>query len=238
MMLNLISTLVRGAAARAAEDLHDRHAFLILEQQLRDAAAALDDSRRTLARALAQEAADAKRQAALAARIAELEGSAVAALAGGREDLAQEAAEALAEMEEEAQALEVTRAAYGAEVAALRRAVRKGTRQFAELERGQRIARAAEAVHRLRARRGQGLGSPAALAEAQATLRRLREAQAAEAASDEALAIIEAAAPASLCERLEEAGFGPRARPSAGSVMERLRAKAAEARHQAETSAA
>ncbi|UHC18980.1 PspA/IM30 family protein [Methylobacterium currus] len=237
-MLNLISTLVRGAAARAAEDLHDRHAFLILEQQLRDAAAALDDSRRTLARALAQEAADAKRQAALAARIAELEGSAVAALAGGREDLAQEAAEALAEMEEEAQALEVTRAAYGAEVAALRRAVRKGTRQFAELERGQRIARAAEAVHRLRARRGQGLGSPAALAEAQATLRRLREAQAAEAASDEALAIIEAAAPASLCERLEEAGFGPRARPSAGSVMERLRAKAAEARHQAETSAA
>ena len=39
-MLNLISTLVRGAAARAAEDLHDRHAFLILEQQLRDAAAA------------------------------------------------------------------------------------------------------------------------------------------------------------------------------------------------------
>jgi hypothetical protein len=30
-MLNLLSTLVRGAAARAAEDLHDQHAFLILE---------------------------------------------------------------------------------------------------------------------------------------------------------------------------------------------------------------
>ncbi len=143
--------------------------------------------------------------------MAELEASAVAALAGGREDLAQEAAEALAEMEEEAQALATTRAAYGAEVAALRRAVRKGTRHFAELERGQRIARATDAVRRLRARRGQGMGSPAALAEAQATLRRLREAQAADAASDEALTIIEAAAPESLCERLEEAGFGPRA---------------------------
>ncbi|MBK3423457.1 hypothetical protein HPY25_16275, partial [Methylobacterium sp. IIF4SW-B5] len=61
---------------------------------------------------------------------------------------------------------------------------------------------------------------------AQATLRRLREAQAADAASDEAMAIIDAAAPESLCERLEEAGFSPRPRPSAGSVMERLRAKA------------
>ncbi|KMO37280.1 phage-shock protein [Methylobacterium tarhaniae] len=234
-MLNLLSTLVRGAAARAAEDLHDQHAFLILEQQLRDAAAALDDSRRTLALAIAQEAADAKRQAALAERIAALEASAVAALSGGREDLASEAAEALAEMEQEAKALETTRAAYAAEVAALRRAVRKGTHLFAELERGQRIARASEAVRRLRARRGQGGGSPAALAEAQATLRRLREAQAAEAASDEALTIIEAAAPESLCERLEEAGFGPRTRPSAGSVMERLRAKA---RSQAPTGAA
>ncbi|MCF4123972.1 PspA/IM30 family protein [Methylobacterium sp. SyP6R] len=232
-MLNLLSTLVRGAAARAAEDLHDQHAFLILEQQLRDAAAALDDSRRTLGRAIAQEAADARKQDALATRMAALEASAVAALAGGREDLAQEAAEALAEMEEEAQALATTRTAYGAEVAALRRAVRKGTRHFAELERGQRIARATDAVRRLRARRGQGMGSPAALAEAQATLRRLREAQAADAASDEALTIIEAAAPESLCERLEEAGFGPRARPSAGSVMERLRAKA-----QSQTSAA
>ncbi|AWN48477.1 hypothetical protein DK419_20715 [Methylobacterium terrae] len=225
-MLNLLSTLVRGAAARAAEDLHDQHAFLILEQQMRDAAAALDDSRRTLARAVAQEAADAKAQGALAGRIADLETRAVAALAGGREDLAAEAAEAIAEMEAEAQALEATRAAYAAEVAALRRAVRQGTRQLAELERGQRIARAAEAVRRLRARRGVGTGSPAALAEAQATLRRLREAQAADAASDEALAIIEGATPASLCERLEEAGFGPRARPSAGRVMERLRAKA------------
>ena len=232
-MLTILSTLVRGAAARAAEDLHDQHAFLILEQQLRDAAAALDDSRRTLGRAIAQEAADARKQDALAARMTELEASAVAALAGGREDLAQEAAEALAEMEEEADALRTTRAAYGAEVAALRRAVRKGTRHFAELERGQRIARATDAVRRLRARRGQGMGSPAALAEAQATLRRLREAQAADAASDEALTIIEAAEPESLCERLEEAGFGPRTRPSAGSVMERLRAKA-----QAKTSAA
>lgn len=225
-MLNLLSTLVRGAAARAAEDLHDQHAFLILEQQLRDAAAALDDSRRTLARAVAQEAADAKAQGALSGRIADLEARAVAALAGGREDLAAEAAEAIAEMEAEAQSLETTRAAYAAEVAALRRAVRQGTRQLAELERGQRIARAAEAVRRLRARRGVGTGSPAALAEAQATLRRLREAQAADAASDEALAIIEGATPESLCERLEEAGFGPNARPSAGRVMERLRAKA------------
>ncbi|WP_203236416.1 PspA/IM30 family protein, partial [Methylobacterium crusticola] len=144
-MLKIFSTLARGAAARAAEDLFDQNALLILEQQIRDAAAALDESRRALARALAQEGADAQRQTALDARLADLEERAVAALAGGREDLAAEAAEAIAELEAEAGALRAGREDFAREAAALRRAVQAGGRQFAELERGRRVAQAAEA---------------------------------------------------------------------------------------------
>jgi phage shock protein A len=227
-MLKIFATLARGAAARACEDIIDQNALPLLDQQIREAAAALDQSRRALAHAVAEEAADAKREAALAGRLADLEQRAVAALAGGREDLATEAAEAIAGLEAEIEGLRTARAAFSTEVEALRRTVREGGRQLADLERGRRLAEAAEAVRRLRTRRGEGVpGAAAALAEAQATLRRLRERQAREAAAVEALAVIDAAEPAGVAERLEAAGFGPRTKPSAAGVLERLRAKAA-----------
>ena len=64
----------------------------------------------------------------------------------------------------------------------------------------------------------------AALAEAEATLRRLRERQAEDAAADAALQSIDTeAAPATLADRLESAGFGRRTRTTAADVLERLR---------------
>ncbi|WP_298967505.1 PspA/IM30 family protein [uncultured Methylobacterium sp.] len=227
-MFRIVATLARGAAAQACEDLADRHALPLLDQQIREAAAALDGSRRALAAALVQERTDADRHAALAARLADLEERAVAALRGNRDDLAGEAAEAIAGIEAEIRDLDAARAAFSREVAALRRTVREGARQIAELERGRRIAQAAEAARRLRDRRGAALpGTEAALAEAQATLRRLRERQAAEAACADALAAIEAEAGADVADRLEAAGFGRRTRPDRDGVMARLRARAA-----------
>ena len=41
-MFKLVTTLVRGAAAAAEEQLTDRHALLILDQHIRDAAAGVD----------------------------------------------------------------------------------------------------------------------------------------------------------------------------------------------------
>ncbi|ACL59382.1 PspA/IM30 family protein [Methylobacterium nodulans] len=227
-MLRIFATLARGAAARACEDIIDQNALPLLDQQIRDAAAALDHSRRSLAEAMAQESADAKREAALSGKLADLEQRAVAALSGGREDLAAEAAEAIAGLEADIASLREARKSFSAEVETLRRSVREGGNQLAELERGRRLAEAAEAVRRLRLRRGEGApGAAAALAEAQATLRRLRERQAGEAAAAEALAAFDATQPTGIAERLEAAGFGPRTKPSTASVLERLRAKAA-----------
>src|SRR3712207_5047214 len=98
-MIKTVLTLVRGAAAAAEEELTDRSALMILDQQIRDATAAIERSKRALALAIAQDEAEGKRLEATLARIADLEMRTVAALTAGREDLAQEAAEAIALME-------------------------------------------------------------------------------------------------------------------------------------------
>src|SRR5258708_20299480 len=98
-MFKTIVTLMRGAAAAAEEQVADRSALLILDQQIRDAAAAIERSKRALALAIAQDEAEGKRLDITLKRIADLEERARAALAGGREDLAGEAAEAIPRME-------------------------------------------------------------------------------------------------------------------------------------------
>src|SRR4029453_11846371 len=80
VMLKFLLTLTRGAVAAAEEEAADRHALLILDQQMRDATAAVERSRRALGVAIAQEQAEAKRLEDTLARISDLEARAVAAL--------------------------------------------------------------------------------------------------------------------------------------------------------------
>jgi hypothetical protein len=62
------------------------------------------------------------------------------------------------------------------------------------------------------------------LAEAEATLRRLRERQAEDAAADAAMETLDVGpAGTSIVDRLEAEGFGRRTKPTAASVLERLR---------------
>ena len=101
--------------------------------------------------------------------------------------------------------------------------------RLSQLERGRRIARAGEAVRV--ARRGRIEAAPifeGTLAEAEATLSRLREhqaeADAAEAAFD---ALDPATGPITIAEKLSAEGFGPRLKPNAADVLARLRQRAA-----------
>src|SRR5262249_41462839 len=226
-MLKTFFTLVRGSIAAAEEEVVDRSALLILDQQIRDAAAATDRGKRALALAIAQDEAEGKRLEATLARIADLEERATAALAGGREDLAAEAAETIAVLEADRDAIREARATFAAEIARMKSAVTGATQRFTELERGRRIAQAAEAVRRLRTGPN-GPAGPAALADAEAPLRRLRERQAEEAATDRAMQSLDAdAGPANVASKLEAEGFGKRTRSTTADVLERLRRKAA-----------
>jgi phage shock protein A len=148
-MFKMLVTLMRGAAAKAEEDFGDRHALLLLDQQIRDAASATERAKRALSIAIAQDEAEGKRLETTLARIADLEERATAALADRRDDLANEAAEAIALMEADRDAIKQARAAFAADAAQLRSAVANAGHRLAELERGRRIALAAESVRRL-----------------------------------------------------------------------------------------
>jgi phage shock protein A len=227
-MFKTLFTLVRGAAARAEEEVTDRSALLILDQQIRDAAAAIERGKRSLALAIAQDEAEGRRLETTLSRIADLEERTLAALNGGREDLAGEGAETIAVLEADRDAIREARATFGAEIGTLKAAVANAGHRMAELERGRRIALAAEAVRRLKTGSGSEIAGSAALAEAEGTLKRLRERQAEDVTAARAFDSLNAdAAPAGVAGRLEAAGFGRRTRGTASDVLARLRQRAA-----------
>jgi phage shock protein A len=227
-MLKTLITLVRGRTALIAEEVADQNALQILDQQMRDATGTLDRAKKALAVAIAQESQEGQRLDATHSRIADLETRAVAAIEAGRDDLATEAAETVAALEAERDASLTARAMFAAEIAKLKGHVLQQQMRFSQLERGRRIARAAEAVRV--ARQGRIEGAPifaGTLAEAETTLARLREHQV-EADTAEATfeALDAATGPIAVAEKLSAEGFGPRLRPDAADVLARLRERA------------
>ena len=226
-MFKTIVTLMRGAAAAAEEQVVDRSALLILDQQVRDAAGAIERSKRALALAIAQDEAEGKRLETTLRGIADLEERATAALAGGREDLAAEGAEAIALMEADRDAIREARAAFASDISQLKATVANAGYRLAELERGRRIAHATESVRRLRTSSRPTGPDAASLSEAESTLKRLRERQAEDAAAAAAYDRLNPGLDAgNTASRLEAAGFGRRTRPTAADVLARLREKA------------
>ena len=228
-MFKTLITLVRGRTVAIAEEVVDQHALVILDQQMRDATGALDRAKKALAIAIAQEDQEGRRLETTRARIEDLEARAVAAIEAGRDDLATEAAEAIATLEAERDASATARALFAAEIAKLRGHVLQQQVRFSQLERGRRIARAAEAVRV--ARRGRVEAAPifeGTLVEAEATLSRLRERQVEAAAAEAAFDALDAATgPIAVAEKLSTEGFGPRLKPNAADVLARLRQRAA-----------
>jgi phage shock protein A len=229
-MFKTVLTIFRGSVAAADEELQDRTALLVLDQQMRDAASAVERSKRSLALAIAGDQQEGRRLEATNARIADLEVRATAALEGGREDLAREAAQAIANLEADRDAAMTARTLFASEITRLKRHVASAEARITELDRGRRLARASEAVRSLR-RSGIEAVRPyeSTLPEAEATLKRLRERQMEAQAADDALFEIDTASgPLATAEKLAEQGFGPRIKSTADDVLARLNAK----RHQ------
>ena len=108
----------------------------------------------------------------------------------------------------------------------MRQLVRNGERRIADLERGRRTAEAAEAVRRLRTRGVWTVGANAsALRDAEETLDRLRRNQTESDAADDAFDELagERGGADALKAKLEQAGFGERTKPTAASVLDRLK---------------
>ena len=224
-MFKPLITLLRGRSFEAAQAVTDANIVTILDQQLRDSAVVLDRARKAVAIAMAQKSREADELDRTRRRIADLEDRARMALASGQEALAMEAAEAIANLEAERDASQRCLETYGAEIARLRAIVRDADARFLELKRGQRLAIATDRAQKLRDRGfGHGSISLTTLAEAEDTLKRLRERQAEIDAATVALEEMDLSAdPSRLVDRLARAGCGAPARPSAQSVLDRLR---------------
>lgn len=224
-MLKTLITLMRGGAARAGEEIADRNALLLLDQQIRDATSGVARARRALAVAIAADRREDGRIAAGNTRIADLEGRVRAALGAGREDLAREGAEAIAALEADREAAMLAKSHFVGEADRLRAHLADAERRLAEVERGRRTARAAEAVRDLRKGWTEDASlHRATLREAEETLGRLRTRQSEAACADEVLAALDpATAPERVVEKLAGAGFGPALHTSADDVLARLR---------------
>ncbi len=178
-MFKTLFLLMRGSAASAAEDLADRNALLILDQQIREVSAAIEQSKRALALAIAQDEMEARRLEATIARIADLEVRVKAALKVGKEGIAREGADSIAALEADRDAAQKARTLFATEIARLRTAVSQAGQRLVALERGRRVARAAESVRAMRKTPIEAAGPrESTLSEAEATLHRLRERQA------------------------------------------------------------
>jgi phage shock protein A len=217
-MFKQLVTLLRGKSHDAAEALPARNALVILDQQLRDAGAAIRAARRALAMAIAEDQQEAARIAATGSRIAGLEDRTRAALAGGREDLALQAAETIAELEMDRDAAAQAQHTLRAETGRLRAMVHQAERRFAELQRGRRAVRLGNATS------ANPLSSmdSSALNDAEATLAALQTRQITQANAEAALREL-SPAPGQMEDRLAQAGFGPATRPTAAAVLARLK---------------
>ena len=229
-MLKLFTTLARGAAAQVEEAVFDANAVRILEQQLRDAAGALEQSRRELACAMAHQASEERAVAMLCERITELEASGRKAIDAGRDDLAEEVAIEIAVTEDERTERSAAAKRGGDEIRRLRQLVEEGRKRLLELRRGLELTRAQEALRRAGAngRRAIATGK-GALREAEATLAKIRATHAKEQDISAALEELEGASSGRDLEaRLDKAGFGSVQRTKAADVLKRLRAMPAD----------
>lgn len=228
-MLKILTTLVRGAAAEAEQAVFDANAIRILEQQLREAATALEYAKKELACAMAHRASEARAAEALAQRIVELEQSGTDALAGAREDLAREVSTVIAATEDEKAERIAAITRLDGDINRLRQLAEDGRKRLVDLRRGLEMARAQEALRRAGAngRRALATGT-GALREAEATLAKIRDRQRQD---DDFAAACEdldrQAGGKDLDDRLRSAGFGPGLKTKPDDVLARLRQRAA-----------
>lgn len=224
-MFKSITTIFRGRSHAAAEAVVDANAMTILDQQIRDCAAAIEVTKRTLALAMAQERQEADRLKKLASQIDDLEGRARQALEAGNDTLALEAAETIAALETEHADASQALSRHNVETVKMRATIKQAQTRLIELERGRQTAAKTAATLKLRdVQTGTSASFQTTMRDAETTLARLQQRQGDLDAAASALDELEAENDAkSVKDKLADAGFGKPSRTQANDVLARLR---------------
>jgi phage shock protein A len=219
-------TALRGGVNEAGEAVVDSQALRILDQEVREASHALQDSKNSLAEIMARQKVAEEKVSGLTKQIEEHEGYAIKALEKGDEDLAHEVAEKIADLEN--QSAQEKEAADGFAVSAdqMRTAIKQTERNLKRLKQQVDTVKANENVQRAQAAVAERhSGSHSKMRTAMDSLDRIKEKQALKSAQMAAASeLAEDTSAASLQTKLEEAGIAASGN-SADDILERLKKK-------------
>ena len=222
-MFNLLSTLLKGANAKAVETATDHFAIDLITQKIREAEMGVAGAKQALATLILRQRAEQKALELLRGRKSALEDRVREALAANSTDLAMEGAAAIAEMDNEAMLRGDTVARLEEKVVRLRHSVEKAHRRVIDLRQGAVTARAIDVERRSQRNINRSLRNGSAIDEAEALIRRVAEQDDPLEQADIVEEIDQSLTHRTTEDRLAAAGFGPQTKVRAEDVLARLR---------------
>lgn len=224
-VLEKLVTAIRAEVTEAGEALVDSQALRILEQEIRDASDALNESKDALAAMIAKQKLSAEKARRLKTDVREHEGYAVQALDKKDSKLANNVAEKIAELENDVVAEEKAGAMYTDSADKMRKAIKQAEKDLHYMKQQVDTIKATENVQRAEAevsKRHSGTSSK--LRTAMESLERIKEKQALAGAQMQAASDMAGEQkPPTLEAQLEAAGIKNPAK--AADVLERLQQK-------------
>jgi len=226
MLWKKLLTAARGAGSEVGEAIVDAQAFRILDQELRDASAALTRSVRELSGIVALQKGEKRRIADLMDRIEKDEAVAREALANDEEGLAAEIAERIVDRRERLATHERTCSALDGQIRQMRAAIIETDSRINDLRRDLVIARSTAELHRAKDLvAAPYVGGQSPVTTASTTLSRIRKIQQGHAdRMAAAREISEAMEGGDLDRRLQDKGLVPSRRQAVEAVLAGLRA--------------
>lgn len=223
-ILGKIWTAIRGSANEAGQAVVDSQAIRILDQELRDADAALLKSRDELTKIMAKRKLGADALAAKQEKIKEYEGYVQQALGQSNEPLALEIAGKIAELEAEIAEQQGLVESYDKSINTIRKSIADGEKQVARLKAQVDQVKATAAVQKAQASiAARHSGANRSVTSAIDSLERIKQRQAELAARMEAAEELAAeGGDGELQAKLKAAGIVPEA-SNANAVLERLK---------------
>jgi len=222
-MMRTLRILARGANARAEEEMQDRYAIELIEQNIRQASNTLKVAKGTLASLIQRQRSEERLIGAVNTRIADMTARATAALEAGNEDLATEAAQAIADMENERVVRQETLDRLDAKVTRMRASIETAQRKLVDLRQGAIAARAVRSEQNAQSRLRTTLTGTSSAAEAEELIAKVLGRDDPFEQAEILQEIEDGLSHDTLTQRMADKGFGPSTKTTAKDVLSRLK---------------
>jgi len=224
-VLNKLVTALKGGVTEAGEAIVDTQALRILDQEIRDADEALNQSKDSLASIIARQKLAEEKASKIAESIEENEGYAIKALDQGDEKLAMDVAEKIASLEAKLATEKESAEGFANSADQLRSAIAQAEKDVLYMKNQVDTVKATENVQKAEAAVSERhSGNNSKLRTAMDSLERIKEKQAMTSAQMSAARdMANEGGGSSLDKRLEEAGI--KESTKAADVLERLKQK-------------